>query len=164
MLTLVHNTKGGVSMKAFTLIELIVVIAIVGVLSAILIPSLIGHIGEARLATANSNAKTAYTNSCIYVAKCAAKDAYMQGEVDLCAHPLRWNGLTPPQYTADGTAEDMGKALSQKMGSASSSAGYVTVKTYDGAVTGAFWARSVVDEYVGHFPEPAENKGEYVLD
>lgn len=46
--------------KGFTLVELVVVIAIIGVLAAILIPSMLGYVKKARLKAANTNAKTAY--------------------------------------------------------------------------------------------------------
>lgn len=46
--------------RGFTLIELVVVIAIIGVLAAILVPTMLNYIRKAKLKSANTNAKTAY--------------------------------------------------------------------------------------------------------
>jgi type IV pilus assembly protein PilA len=46
----------------FTLIELIVVIAIIGVLAAILVPAMLGYVKKSKIQSANASAKT-YLNS-----------------------------------------------------------------------------------------------------
>lgn len=86
-------------LKGFTLIELIVVIAIIGVLAAILVPSMMGFLREAKAARMNSNARTAYS-----AGQAAVSDILARGGVriipggeyigtgDGVAHPADGNG------------------------------------------------------------------------
>ena len=59
--------------RGFTLIELIVVIAILAVLAAILVPSMLGFIGDAKQQVADTNARLGYTAAQAYVTKTAAQ-------------------------------------------------------------------------------------------
>lgn len=61
--------------KGFTLIEIIVVLAIIGVLAMILVPSMLGYIKRARASQFNANAKTVFSG-----AQLAITDYYNEGD------------------------------------------------------------------------------------
>ncbi len=156
-------------MKGFTLIELIVVIAIIGVLAAILVPSMIGYVGESKLATANSNAKLVYTNTATYATQCEVAGYPLSGSASADTDStkkggtvgpikLTYTGTTPPDYKKDGT--ELGNALRNLMGSESASAGICYVRVSDaGTPAEATWAKTEKDQYAGHYPGEYTTKG-----
>ena len=85
--------------KGFTLIELIVVIAIIGVLAAILIPVMMGYTTKSRIASANTSARD--LNTAISIALLDLSHA------DFQIHKL--NAAQPYNYTEDDivNAEDV---------------------------------------------------------
>lgn len=147
--------------KGFTLIELIVVIAIIGVLAAILVPSMIGYVSESKLSSANANAKLTYENAAVYATQCEIAGTPIDDQSAVAAGSLKLTGNLEP-YEKNG--RDMLKALKFMMGTHSNSAGYVTVIVEDGITKEAMWAKTLDDSYVGHYPGEASAKKQYSLE
>ncbi len=68
--------------KGFTLIELIVVIAIISILAMILIPALMGWMSKSRITTYNNNAKEIYTQLQLIMSECTGTNEIPDCEIN----------------------------------------------------------------------------------
>lgn len=150
--------------KGFTLVELVVVIAIIGVLAAILVPSMMGYVKKSRLKTANSNAKTAYNSVATFVADQETKGT-----------PVTFSSLTKHKIdcvngkasAGDGekkeTVEDkLAKVVKNALSDNGNNAGeaYVGGHEINGNKNAFFvqWHKGADDATIGQYPNPVDEE------
>ena len=78
--------------KGFTLIELIVVIAIIGVLTAILIPALMGWVTKSKISTCNSNASEVFNQLSVCMSDLETSGKWV-GTVTVTYENGVWSGI-----------------------------------------------------------------------
>lgn len=141
--------------RGFTLVELIVVIAIIGVLAAILIPSMMGYVKNSRLKSANANAKVVYNAANSYATQMQVEGRKVDDSI-IKVNPIN---CTAGNSSGSGT-DELKDAICDALSSNGSGSGW-TYLGFDDEASSFKWAQWAKNEsnnsIVGQYPDPPED-------
>ncbi|MGN1411850.1 MAG: type II secretion system protein [Oscillospiraceae bacterium] len=134
------------SFKGFTLVELVVVIAIIGVLASILVPNMMGYVRKSKYTKANSNARSIYN---VLLTNAMGQDLSGNNLGSFTINPQDMNTWISGLNLSAGQQDE----LSGGMG------GYISMKYDGGYPTIVAWGENGdFDAVIGRYPNPTNSE------
>lgn len=132
--------------KGFTLVELIVVIAIIGVLAVVLIPNMLSYVKKSRLSTANDAAS-----------KIGEQANLIAAEMEMEGKTLSGTYSASVTLTGDDNASEFSAALNKAIDIKTGAKVTITFGS-NGQVLNVVYRESTSAAYIGAYPTPITMK------
>lgn len=140
--------------KGFTLVELVVVVAIIGILAAILIPTIMNYVRKSRLKQANANAKLVY-NTVTAEAGVILSDGDVVDEDDSLASGVGIKISASMVSSLSGKQQKLAQAVYDAFKQNGEDIGYCSyVFGSNGTLSFAQWSLSASNNFLGQYPNP----------